>query len=94
MLAGDVDFGSICLGASQGVEASQPGEAPKTPHDPAACVCATGCHSAITGPLFAEPLSTPNLRIPEVAVLPLQEQSLPVIEALLTGKAIRAPPAI
>ncbi|MEH0073754.1 hypothetical protein V6L76_04060 [Pannonibacter sp. Pt2] len=94
-LAGDVDFGSICLGASQGVEASKPGEAPRAPHDPAACLCATGCHIAITGPLFAAPLNDSSLRIPEVALLPLlRNQSLPVTEALLTGKAIRAPPAI
>ncbi len=98
-LAGDADFGSICLGMSQSVEATLPGdtpaEAPRAPHDPAACVCATGCHIAITGPLFAAPLSDSSLRIPEAAVLPLlQNQSLPVTEALLTGKAIRAPPAV
>lgn len=94
-LAGDVDFGSICLGMSQSVEATLPGDTPRAPHDPAACVCATGCHIAIAGPLFAAPLSDSSLRIPEAAVLPLlQNQSLPVTEALLTGKAIRAPPAI
>lgn len=93
-LAGEVDFGSICLGAATGVEASLPGDAPKAPHDPAACVCATGCHIAITGPLFAAPAHDSSLRIPELAALPLlRNQSLPVTEASLTGKAIRAPPA-
>jgi hypothetical protein len=93
--AGDVDFGSICLGMSQNVEAALPGGTPGVPHDPAACVCATGCHLAITGPLFAAPAHDSGLQFPELAALPLlHNQSLPVTEALLTGKAIRAPPAV
>lgn len=93
--AADVDFGSICLGAGLGVETSRSGEAPKAPHDPAACVCATGCHIAITGPLFTAPAAGQPLQLPGLAALPLlRKQSLPVIEALLTGKAIRAPPAV